>query len=187
MERSWLIQRMQKPIGRVNRFAFGGGGSGFHPDVAKQLAEVCSWDYMGAAEYEFGAPAKALNRMILGKKSLKAGAFKVEYKYDRPQWLDKIAKQFVGEGKVFYICPKKEVEEVKARIAKWAKDYKHSHLRPETRDELYLDAALAGERDVCGWFDLDNDFMFFTDEKMWREMCGGFSVKVPSKKQMSKI
>ena len=187
MERSWLIQRMQKPTGRVNPFSFGGGGSGFHPDVADQLKDVCDWDYMGAAEYEFGSPAKAFNRMIVGKKKLKAGAFKVPYKYDRRAWGDTPAKQFEGEGKVFYICPKKAIEEIQTRIAKWAKDYQYG----DTRDDVKLDEALAGEGSgyskCCGWFDIDNDFMFFTDEKMWREFCGGFSIKVPSKKQMSKI
>jgi len=186
MERSWLIQRMQKPTGRVNPFSFGGGGSGFHPEVAKQLAEVCDWDYMGAAEYEFGAPAKALNRMILAKKKLTAGAMKVPYRYDSPQWGDRIAKQFVGTGKVFYLCPKKDAEEVIARIAKWATNYKHG----DTRDNVKLDASLAGEEanpnGIYGWFDLDNDFMFFTDEKMWRAMCDGLDVKVPSKKNLSK-
>lgn len=187
MERSWLIQRMQKPVGRVNSFSFGGGGSGFAKEVADQLKDVCSWDYMGAAEYEFGSAAKAFNRMIKGKKKLEAGAFKVDYKYNRLPWSGKPEKEFVGTGKVFYLCPKKEVKEFKTRIAKWASDYEHG----DTRDSVDLDVALAGDEEntwgVCGWFDIDNDFMFFTDGKMWREFCDGFSIKVPSKKQMSKI
>jgi len=187
MKRSWLIQRMQKPTGNVNPFSFGGGGSGFAKEVADQLDEVCNWDYMGAAEYEFGSTAKAFNRMILAKKELKAGAFKVAYKFDRRAWGDEPAKLFEGEGKVFFLCPKKEVDEIQTRISKWAKDYKYE----DTRDNVNLDEALAGEGSeyskCCGWFDIDNDFMFFTDEKMWRNFCDGLSVKVPSKKQMSKI
>jgi len=92
MRRSWLIQRMQKPTGTTNPFSFGGGGSGFAKETADQLKDVCNWDYMGAAEYEFGEPAKALNRMIEGKKKLKAGAFKVSYKYDSMAWGDTPAK-----------------------------------------------------------------------------------------------
>ena len=80
-----------------------------------------------------------------------------------------------------------EVEEVKTRISKFANNYKYG----DTRDRVKIDEALAGEGSdyskCCGWFDLENDFMFFTDEKMWREMCDGLSVKVPSKKQMSKV
>jgi hypothetical protein len=182
MKRSWLIQRMQKPTGKVNPFSFGGGGSGFHPDVSDQLKDVCSWDYMGAAEYEFGSTAKAFNRMILAKKKLKAGLFKVPYKYDRRAWGSDPAKQFEGDGKVFYICPKKAIKEIQTRIAKWAIDYEYG----DTRDQVKLDEALANDTgpyrpSCCGWFDIDNDFMFFTDEKMWREFCDGLSVKVPSK------
>ena len=193
MKRSWLIQRMQLPKGRVNPFSFGGGGSGFHPDVADQLKDVCSWDYMGAAEYEFGSTAKAFNRMIAAKKKLKAGAFRLNYKYDRPLWMTTPAKLFEGEGKVSYICPKKGIKELQTCLTKWAKDYEYG----DTRDNVKLDEALANVDNeylasslysqCCGWFDLENDFMFFTNEKMWREFCDGFSVKVPSKKQMSKI
>jgi hypothetical protein len=178
---------MQLPKGRVNPFSFGGGGSGFAKEVAEQLKDVCSWDYMGAAEYEFGSAAEALNRMILAKGKLKAGAFKVSYKYDRPIWMSTPAKLFEGEGKVFFLCPKKEVKEIQERISKWAIDYEYG----DTRDRVKLDEALADAgsdySQCCGWFDIENDFMFFTDEKMWREFCDGFSVKVPSKKQMSKI
>lgn len=187
MKRSWLIQHMQKPTGRGSSMGFGGGGSGFSKDTEEQFKDVCDWYYMGACEYELGSTAEALNRMIKGKKKLKARAFKVRYKYDRRAWGFATAKLFEGEGKVFFLCPKKDAEEVQERITEWAIDYVYGN----TRDRVNLEVALAGEGSeyskCCGWFDIDNDFMFFTDEKMWREFCDGFSVKVPSKKQMSKI
>jgi len=41
-------------------------------------------------------------------------------------------------------------------------------------------------RNCCGWIDIDNNFMFFTDEKMWRGVCNLFGIKTSSKKQVSK-
>ena len=46
--------------------------------------------------------------------------------------------------------------------------------------------AEAERFDVVGWLELDNGFMFFTDEKMWRGSCKWFEVATPSKKKVSK-
>ena len=73
MYRSWLIRRMKQPTGMGDHFSF--GGSGFHPDMVDNLKDVCSLDYMGAAEYEFGPPVKALNRMIEGEEETQIGCF----------------------------------------------------------------------------------------------------------------
>jgi len=46
--------------------------------------------------------------------------------------------------------------------------------------------AEAERFDVVGWLELDNGFMFFSDQKMWRASCDWFGVKTPSKKKVSK-
>ena len=61
-----LVQRLKKPFMKLgmairNSFAFGGGfkDGGLNPEAAALLGEIFSFDYMGAAEYEFGAVADA--------------------------------------------------------------------------------------------------------------------------------
>jgi hypothetical protein len=64
METSKLIQRVRKP--RVNKlamhnpFTFGAGGGRLRPEALDLLAPVFSFDYMMAAEYEFGAVPEGL-------------------------------------------------------------------------------------------------------------------------------
>ena len=44
---------------------------------------------------------------------------------------------------------------------------------PDLKEGLRLTYALRPtndwDRDVCGWLELDNGFMFFIDEEMWEE------------------
>lgn len=67
MERSYLIQRLKDPyLGHEkNPFSFGGGykNGGLADEAIDLLKDIFSFDYMGAAEFEFGALPKALNRI----------------------------------------------------------------------------------------------------------------------------
>ena len=44
-------------------FVFGGGGSGLTDEAWKIVHTLFGFEYMGSAEYEFGAPAKALKAL----------------------------------------------------------------------------------------------------------------------------
>ena len=71
MKRTYLIQRLEKPrtlkIAGVelkdNPFSFGGGlrNGGLSKDATDLLRPLFSFDYMGAAEFEFGAVPEALS------------------------------------------------------------------------------------------------------------------------------
>ena len=65
--RSYLIQRLGKPTGGIGPFSFGGGfiNGGLSNEGAKAISSICIFDYMGAAEFEFGALPKALDSMAL--------------------------------------------------------------------------------------------------------------------------
>lgn len=60
---SRLFQRVKAPTGVHNPYAFGGGGSGLDAAAANKIAQVFAWDYMGAAEFEFGAAGRVLQTM----------------------------------------------------------------------------------------------------------------------------
>lgn len=77
LDRSWLVQRLRKPpkrehpiFGKDNPFSFGGGlqNGGLSGEAMDLLREVWSFDYMGAAEFEWGAVPEALSRLAKAKQ-----------------------------------------------------------------------------------------------------------------------
>ena len=54
----WLMQRLKKPTGYVNPY-----GDVNREVKERSIAEVVSPDYMGAAEYEWGAYGKCIDTM----------------------------------------------------------------------------------------------------------------------------
>lgn len=163
MSNSWLVQRLRAPMGGVNPFSFGGGykNGGLSDQAADLLRAVWSFDYMGAAEFEFGAVPKALNAMMSDRKHL--ATFTV----------DGLARP------VFVVCPEAWRDGVTARIEGWADP--DCGKRPRTKESVRLHDALVDETDEwapVGWLELDNGFLFFVDETMWRNACHLFGIEL---------
>lgn len=164
-DRSWLVQRLERPIGRVgpfqdNPFSFGGGlvDGGLSPDAMKLLRGVFSFDYMGAAEFEWGTVPKALQR--IAKAKLAAFTFDID-------------------GQTIYVlAPAEWQSDIEARIREFAKDYGKDYyqLKEPTRLYAVLNEEPYTDR-LAGWLELDNGFMFFTDETMWSKTCELFGVE----------
>lgn len=195
MKRSNLIQRLQPPFvpedGGIDTscLAFGGGmkNGGLAPKTMGMLNKIWSFDYMGSAEFEFGAVPDALQKIAVASdaKQLICGSLKLHYEFQDRYSRDRDSDEtFEGNTRVYYLCPKEFEKEVKTRLAVWAvTDYNN------TKETILLNLAMSGKeprRCPCGWIELDNGFMFFTDEKMWRISCKLFGVKTPSKKKVSK-
>lgn len=162
---SWLVQRLQqptKPLGpfRDNPFPFGGGykNGGLSDEAMGLLRGIFSFDYMGAAEFEWGAVPEALRRIAKAKLA----AFLVDI-----------------EGRTVYVlAPVEWQAAVEARIRDFAKDYgpDHYRLKEPTRLHAVLNDEPYTDR-LAGWLELDNGFLFFTDETMWRHTCNLFGVE----------
>ena len=165
MEESYLIQRLQRPVGYDNPFSFGGGfkNGGIGKENMEMLSKVFSFDYMGAAEFEFGAIPEALNKMIAFADDLVKGSMTTHWK--ALQW--KTGKSLKGDSKVYFLCHKDHRKDVKKRIASWAMG---NNISGDPKCGVRLDASFI-EHDNFGWFELDNGFFFFTDKKMWENMC----------------
>ena len=155
-------------------------------EAMEALAEIWDWDYMGAAEFEFGAVPEAFGKME--GKEVVASFFTVPYKFAFRGWGDHPAKTYEGKKQVFYVCQKEHEDEVKERMKRWAK------TEPGyggTKERIMFNAGLADvpkeiSSGIVGWFELDNGFFFFSDEKMWRKTCEILEIKIPSKKKVSK-
>lgn len=161
MKNVYLVQRINAPQGVINPFAFGGGkvNGGFALDAMKQLRNIISFDYMGAAEFEWGAVPTAFEALFTSKP------IKTEI-----QEVDK----WIG-----VICS----EDLKLEAIAWIKEAahgRHGHLK----EHLGLKEALEGKKhtNTKGWIKIEKDksceepFMFFVDKEMFENICKLFNV-----------
>lgn len=162
---SWLVQRLEKPLSlggglKDNPFSFGGGykNGGLTDDAMGLLRDIFSFDYMGAAEFEFGAVPEALNKIAKAADKGKLSAFSFD----------------LSGHTIYALAPTEWEFEVEVRIREFAKDYGPSYYRlKETtalHDKLFGEPQRWRER-LSGWLELDNGFFFFTDEEMWQKTC----------------
>jgi hypothetical protein len=154
LKRTYLIQRLEKPVkmdhpifGKDNPFSFGGGlqNGGLSAEAMNLLRPIFAFDYMGAAEFEFGAVPESLTELHQSKRS--CGTVLVDK--DRP---------------VYYICKKEHEEEVKTILPK----IYEGEIR--TKEYVGLDYYFK-EKDprVVGWLEIDNGFFFFGNKEMYEK------------------
>jgi len=118
MKRTHLVQRLLPPEKAV-AIAFGGMSKVNGKISDEAMAQIkCIWafDYMGAAEFEFGAVPDALEEMF-EQTDLMAGSVELIYKY-KDFFTDTVVE---GHKRVYYLCRKEEEEEVRTRLSLWAK------------------------------------------------------------------
>jgi hypothetical protein len=177
MERSWLVQRLRRPWPgeRDNPFSFGGGlkNGGLSDEAMGLLRGIFSFDYMGAAEFEFGAVPEALQR--IARADLAVFSFAVPLADVPAHWRDKSSEKPAGEATVYVLCPADNSDEVRERIEGWARTHL-ADLKEQTRFASALRPFNEWDSEVCGWLELDNGFMFFTDRDMWQQTCELFGV-----------
>lgn len=165
MKTTYLIQRLNKPRGNdtmsglMNALSFGGGliNGGLSKESMELLRPIFSFDYMGAAEYEFGAVPQALSMMAKDIKNYAPGKIRL------------------NGMMVYYICRKSETDEVEKLLMDLAKDKVRLKMSSHFSAALGLSKWFKKE-DVktIGWLELNNGFMFFTDEECFKKTCDLF-------------
>ena len=185
MEKTWLVQRLNPPFGKGgmdNPYAFGGGlvNGGIKPEGMALLRDIFSFDYMGAAEFEFGAVPTALGTLAekASDDELVAFSFEIDVRKDvRPPWRKSTDPnpQAGTMATIYVICDRSHASEVESRIRQDAK----AELR--LKESTLLSAVLRSEPDwqpQCrGWLELDNGFFFFVDREMWEKTASLFGVR----------
>lgn len=187
--RSWLVQRLQRPNPnpnglpvKDNPFAFGGGykNGGLSDEAMDMLRELWRFDYMGAAEFEFGAVPEALSKLAGAK--LAASSFTIPLAEVAANWRDKSKAKPEGEAMIYVLCPEGWDEEIERRVRAWASESNDDEFR--LKEGTRLSAALRPvedrDRETCGWLEISNGFLFFSDEPMWQKACALFGVDVTS-------
>jgi len=174
---TWHVQRLKKPykeevetpLQALMKYEL--VATGLSSNAKEVLSGICVWDYMGASEYEFGAIPKALRSMVI--RRLIAKVFPVPYHFKR--WRD--SKVFEGVKDIGIICKEEELQEVLSRIMRMAVG--DPSIRCKESHEV--DQSLAEydySKDVYGWLELDNGYMFFKDRKMFDNFCCMFDVSI---------
>lgn len=199
MDRSWLVQRLNAPfgehalLGRDNPFAFGGGykNGGLSDEAMGLLRGIFSFDYMGAAEFEFGAVPEALQRVAKAADAglLEAWTLGVLLSKVREPWREEANPPAPRQkGMVYVLAPAEWKAEVEDRITGWAveKRPKDQPWKYQLKEHTNLAMALRPAKDqdwfrTAGWLELDNGFFFFTSESMWRATADLFGVTIDSR------
>jgi hypothetical protein len=154
MRTPWLIQRMQKSYLDFQSIIRGFGRDGGN-ESRKLIKTFVQFDYMGSAEFEFGALPKAFDEMEKGIKQYAQFQFKLG-----PG----------GKHTIYVIC--KTVD--KQEVIKFIQD---EFEKPHHMQEWTYFRESLGEGDpkyiseykqyTLGWFDICNHFMFFKDKTMF--------------------
>lgn len=177
MRTSWLIQRLQKPRHKDNPFAFGGGlrNGGLSDEAWGLLQGIFSFDYMGSAEFEFGALPKVLQAFAKDGESLVASTLYVPLAMVPANWKDKSKKPPTGETEVYVLCRKEQREEVEGRILGLAAG--QEDLKQPSNFTNTLRPYNEWDGHTQGWLELSNGFFFFTDKEMFEQTASLFGVK----------
>lgn len=188
MKPSYLIQRLTEPIpptghllsGKDNPFSFGGGlkNGGLSDKAMDSLRPIFRFDYMGSAEFEFGAIPGAMSEMYRNREKLVKSEIKVPFKKIRVRpWMELKYMPFpkTGEITIYVLCQKDHVDHVKELVFGLLDDRVH------TKDGTGLPECLMERRDgetfhreVRGWLELDNGFFFFSDKEMFEKTAALF-------------
>lgn len=204
-ESTLLIQRLKLPRPNNNgRFGFGCGlpRGGLSLEAWELISPLCSFDYMGAAEFEFGALANAFAKLWDAKRQLEAWQMVV---YSGPEFnntgkmhmynqkaLEKIRRTYSIGASVFVLSPRNIHPLVADCIFSIAVG-DDGFLKEPTclRNTMFTSPSwVRGEEDewvknmARGWIELDNGFMFFADEEMWRGFANIFGVVAPKASEM---
>ena len=193
MERSWLVQRLERPyerrrlLGLDNPFAFGGGlvNGGLSKDAMDLLRGVFRFDYMGAAEFEWGAVPKALNTIAKAAKQYCAFSVRIPLAEVARHWRDKSKGTPVGNAEVYVICRREQAAPVETQIREWAAG--RERLKESTRLAAALRPVAEWDTETCGWLELDNGFFFFTDKVMFEATTRLFGVTPSDSRQAGEL
>lgn len=183
---SWLIQRLEAPQGFDNPFNFGGGlrNGGLNEDAMSLLRPIFSFDYMGSAEFEFGALPESLNRIADSARAgtLTRGEVTVELNRVPKNWLDESTEEPTGTATVYFICDEEIATELPGRVKQIAYDEVRLKARsgiPEAlRPRHNKDGSLKGfDTRTLGGIDIRNDFFIFLDKDMADKTADLFGVE----------
>jgi len=196
---TYLIQALNRPHGvaGVCPFAFGGGGSGLTAEASTELSKLWDFEYMGAAEYEFGAAATALDLVAKYRKEGTLVATVLPVVGCLPTCKNLGDAWWYSQGKkrqdtsVFVIANAGHLSDItdtlRSILTGDKLPSKHGGSDCAVRlkrnialwGKLFTPGGYWGDGRFSGGLELDNGWFVFIDEVMFRAACAFFSLVVP--------
>jgi hypothetical protein len=161
-----------------NPFSFGGGllNGGISKEGMNRLREIFSFDYMGSAEFEWGAVPAALQFLAEQRFADKLVANLVD-----------VSPNANEKNIVYYVCPVQYENDVVQRIKELRKidglGNRNSSIILKEHcglKEYFSETGKWSEyaKRNIGWLELDNGFIFFTDKEVFDKFCAFFGIEV---------
>ncbi len=183
-----------------NAFAFGGGGSGLSKQAQEILDQLWSWEYMGAAEYEFGACQQALQAIseyrkqgVLVAKQIRVTGKEAVKLSERSTWYSEGKKEVASA--VWVIASKHHLDDISMTLDSllnrtdipWKNDPSRMFpVRLKTHIHLW-DALFSPDgywrddhRTMVGGLELDNGWFYFNDRSVFERTCQLFQIDAPA-------
>jgi len=186
---SYLIQRLDAPFENPgplgdNPFSFGGGykNGGLSDEAMGLIRDIFRFDYMGSAEFEFGAVPEALQSIAKAAEAgdLDAWEFSVLYsKVEKPWREEKNPPAPRTRAPLYAIGPAEHRDAITDTVLREAGPLKgRDHHKEWTGLSDVLRPSGDYERTTRGWLELDNGYFFFTDRTMWAKTAALFGIEV---------
>jgi hypothetical protein len=163
---TYLVQRLRAPLDFANPFAFGDGlqNGGLSDNAYELLKGIFSFDYMGAAEYEFGIIPKFFQKLAIERT-----------KYTTWQ-------VFINKNPVYVIAPtelRNLVDERIKEIAKKSAGTYQSSIKCGCDLNIAVGLHPIKPKESCrtiGYLELDNNFAFFVKKETADNFVNLFSI-----------
>lgn len=180
MNRTWLIQRLTVPhpdertTAPTNTYRDAMRAGGEAPAWAAVMRRgVFGLDYMGSAEFEFGAIAKALRAMAEA-----AGDF-TTHTVTIPRAeiaVQRRSRRGAPRDGTAYLLARPGHMEHAEEIVRAAARNERLDMKESTRLADAFNPERADEARIGGWLELDNLFWFFTDKAMFDGVCALYGI-----------
>ena len=164
LKRTYLVQRLQTPLSfekiglKDNPFTFGGGlkNGGLSNDAMDVLRSIFSFDYMGSAEFEWGAIPQSLTNIV--ENLIHYSAHSIE----------------INKVPVYIICNTEQYDLVEQRVRELAVEQKLTLKEYCGLELCIIDILKNRPYRFVGWLELNNDFMFFVDKEVFKNVVNLF-------------
>ena len=164
METTYLVQRLRKSHNNqsAEMWSFGGGlkNGGLSEDAMKLLRPIFSFDYMGSAEFEFGAIPESFRQMAKNISTYKTWGLAIN---KVPIYVIGVRYHADEINDIIKLLSKNKIRLKEYSGIPWALGLdEFPHKR---------------ECDYIGWLELNNNFMLFTDKLIFEKTAELFGLK----------